>query len=155
MAEFGVVMVVVACVLQDVSRRSRRPATSWLGIADANPGRPGVAARHQVGAVAAMAVGTVVTLATMVVVGVIYANEPIYFGLVSGPVVLAVGSLLTPPTAPDVLAEWDWRGRGEQTAPVRPHRVSQRDVEGATGKEVCENATPWAGIGYAPQRSAA
>ena len=44
-----------------------------------------------VGAIAAMAVGTVATLATMVVVGDIFANEPIYVGLASGLVVYVVG----------------------------------------------------------------
>jgi Na+/proline symporter len=34
-----------------------------------------------VGAIAAMAVGTVATLATMVALGDIFANEPIYVGL--------------------------------------------------------------------------
>ena len=38
-----------------------------------------------VGAIAAMAVGTVATLATMVVLGDIYANEPIYVGLAQRP----------------------------------------------------------------------
>ena len=68
-----------------------------------------------VGAVAAMAVGTVATLATLIVFGDIYAVEPIYFGLASGLVVFVVGSLLSKPTAPEVMAEWDRRSRGEQT----------------------------------------
>ena len=70
-----------------------------------------------VGAVAAMAVGTVVTLATMIIVGDIFANEPIYFGLASGLAVFVVGSLLSKPTANDVMAEWDRRSRGVTTAP--------------------------------------
>ena len=65
-----------------------------------------------VGAVAAMAVGTV---ATLIAFGDIYAVEPIYFGLASGLVVFVVGSLLSKPTAPAVMAEWDRRSRGEQT----------------------------------------
>ena len=69
-----------------------------------------------VGAVAAMAVGTVATLATMIIVGDIFANEPIYVGLASGLVVYVVGSLLSKPTASDVMAEWDRRSRGERTA---------------------------------------
>jgi SSS family solute:Na+ symporter len=62
-----------------------------------------------------MAVGTVATLATMVVLGDIFANEPIYVGLASGLVVYVVGSLMSKPTAPEVLAEWDRRSRGEYT----------------------------------------
>jgi solute:Na+ symporter, SSS family len=65
-----------------------------------------------------MAVGTVVTLVTMVLLGDIYANEPIYLGLASGLVVFVVGSLLSRPTAPEVLAEWDRRSRSEQAPPV-------------------------------------
>ena len=71
-----------------------------------------------VGAIAAMAVGTVATLATMVMLGDIFANEPIYVGLASGLVVYVVGSLLSKPTDPEVLAEWDRRSRGEDTAAV-------------------------------------
>jgi len=36
--------------------------------------------------------------------------------LVSGLVVFVGGSLLSKPTDPDVLAEWDRRSRGESTA---------------------------------------
>jgi solute:Na+ symporter, SSS family len=76
-----------------------------------------------VGAVAAMAVGTVATLATMIYLGDIYANKPIYFGLVSGLVVFVVGSLATTPTDPEVLVEWDRRSRG-QAAETMPTSVS-------------------------------
>jgi solute:Na+ symporter, SSS family len=71
-----------------------------------------------VGAVAAMAVGTVATLATMIYLGDIYANEPIYVGLASGLVVYVVGSLLSKPSDPEILAEWDRRSRGAETEAV-------------------------------------
>jgi solute:Na+ symporter, SSS family len=64
-----------------------------------------------------MAVGTVATLVAMFRFG-IEANDPIYWGLVSGLVVYAVGSLLSKPTDPEVLAEWDRRSRGESTAKI-------------------------------------
>jgi len=67
-----------------------------------------------------MAVGTVATLATMVVVGDIFANEPIYVGLASGLVVYVVGSLATKPTAPEILAEWDRRSRGAAAPDAEP-----------------------------------
>jgi solute:Na+ symporter, SSS family len=70
-----------------------------------------------VGAVAAMAVGTVATLA-MIFVGDIYANEPIYVGLASGLVVYVVGSLASKLTDPEVLAEWDRRSRGQDAEAV-------------------------------------
>jgi SSS family solute:Na+ symporter len=58
----------------------------------------------------------VATLATMIAVGDIFANEPIYVGLASGLVVFVAGSLLSKPTTPDVMAEWDRRSRGEKAA---------------------------------------
>jgi SSS family solute:Na+ symporter len=67
-----------------------------------------------------MAVGTVATLATMVVVGDIFANEPIYVGLAAGLVVYVAGSLATRPTGPEVLAEWDRRSRGEAPSMAAP-----------------------------------
>ncbi len=73
---------------------------------------------NDTGALAAMAVGTVATLAAMFIFG-IEANEPIYWGLVSGLVVFVGGSLLSKPTDPDVLAEWDRRSRGESPVQCR------------------------------------
>jgi SSS family solute:Na+ symporter len=58
-----------------------------------------------------MGVGTVATLVTMVVVGDLYANEPVYVGLGTGLVAYVVGSLASRPTNPEVLAEWDARSR--------------------------------------------
>jgi SSS family solute:Na+ symporter len=51
----------------------------------------------------------------MIIVGDIFANEPIYYGLASGLLVFVIGSLVTKPTASDVMAEWDRRSRGERT----------------------------------------
>jgi SSS family solute:Na+ symporter len=61
------------------------------------------------GALWSMAVGTVVTLGTMVAVGDVLANEPIYYGLGASLVVYVVASLLTPPTPAEVLRVWDGR----------------------------------------------
>jgi solute:Na+ symporter, SSS family len=60
-----------------------------------------------VGAIAAMAVGTVATLATMVALGDIFANEPVYVGMASGLVVYVVGSLMSELTRPRC---WWWSG---------------------------------------------
>jgi SSS family solute:Na+ symporter len=68
------------------------------------------------GALWSMAVGTVVTLGTMVVVGDVLANEPIYYGLAASLVAYVVGSLLTPPTPANVLAVWDDRLAGRDIA---------------------------------------
>lgn len=70
------------------------------------------------GALAAMAVGTVVTLGTMAVVGDVLANEPIYYGLVSSLITYIVVSLLTPRTSAQVLQVWDDRLSGHDTADI-------------------------------------
>ena len=115
-AGFGIVMVLIACALQDVVA-ALTVAYDILVGGLLVPILGGLIWRRgtNVGAVAAMAVGTVATLATLIAFGDIYAVEPIYFGLASGLVVFVVGSLLSKPTAPEVMAEWDRRSRGEQT----------------------------------------
>jgi SSS family solute:Na+ symporter len=70
------------------------------------------------GALWSMAVGTVVTLGTMFVVGDVLANEPIYYGLGSSLVVYVIISLMTPRTAPEVLEEWDGRLAGKEETSV-------------------------------------
>ena len=116
-AGFGILMIVIACILQDVVA-ALTVAYDILVGGLLVPILGGLLWRRgtNVGAVAAMAVGTVVTLATMIIVGDIFANEPIYYGLASGLLVYVIGSLLTKPTASDVMAEWDRRSRGESTA---------------------------------------
>ena len=120
-AGFGIVMVVIACILQDVVA-ALTVAYDILVGGLLVPILGGLVWRRgtNVGAVAAMAVGTVATLATMVVVGDIFANEPIYVGLASGLVVYVVGSLATKPTAPEILAEWDRRSRGAAAPDAEP-----------------------------------
>jgi len=116
---FGIVMVIIACVLQDVVA-ALTVAYDILVGGLLVPILGGLIWRRgtNVGAVAAMAVGTVVTLATMIYLGDIYANNPIFFGLASGLVVFVVGSLATKPTDPEVLAEWDRRSRGQDAESV-------------------------------------
>ncbi len=77
---FGIVMVVIACVLQDVVT-ALTVAYDILVGGLLVPILGGLVWRRgtNVGAVAAMAVGTVATLATMFY-GDIYANEPIFRG---------------------------------------------------------------------------
>lgn len=118
-AGFGILMVIIACVLQDVVAALTVAYDILVGgllvpIIGGLIWRRGT----NVGAIAAMAVGTVVTLVTMAALGDIFANEPIYYGLASGLIVYVVASLATKPTAPEVLAEWDRRSRGETTEPV-------------------------------------
>jgi SSS family solute:Na+ symporter len=115
-AAFGIVMILIACILQDVVA-ALTVAYDILVGGLLVPILGGLIWRRgtNVGAIAAMAVGTVVTLVTMVLTA-IDSNWPIYFGLASGLVVFVVGSLLSKPTAPEVMAEWDRRSRGDEHA---------------------------------------
>jgi solute:Na+ symporter, SSS family len=70
------------------------------------------------GALWSMAVGTVVTLGTMFIVGDVLANEPIYYGLGASLVVYVVASLATPRTSPEVLQVWEDRLAGKEEAGV-------------------------------------
>ncbi|OLT09342.1 sodium:solute symporter [Pseudonocardia sp. CNS-004] len=114
---FGVVAIVIACLLQDVVGALTIAYDILVGGLLV-PILGGLVWRRAtiVGAVAAMAVGTVATLATMAVVGDIYSNVPIYVGLTAGLVVFVAGSLASRPTAPDVMAEWDRRSAAERVS---------------------------------------
>ena len=76
------------------------------------------------GAGVSMAAGTVVTLGSMIVLeiqsdtryGGVYANEPIYFGLLASGFCYVVFSLLSKPTDPAVMAAWDARAAGTVSA---------------------------------------
>jgi len=81
-------------------------------------------------AAASMAVGSVVTLGTMIILEIsakapldgIYANEPIYYGLLASAVVYIAVSLLTKPTDPQVMRNWQRRVAGQEApeAPAEP-----------------------------------
>jgi SSS family solute:Na+ symporter len=78
------------------------------------------------GAAASMAARSVVTLGTMVYLEAnaaapldgIYANEPIYYGLICSAVAYIAVSLATPPTEPAVIRTWEDRLAGRTEAPV-------------------------------------
>jgi len=111
-AGFGVVMIVIACLLQDVVAALTVAYDILVGgllvpIIGGLVWRRGTGT----GALAAMGIGTVATLVTMFVVGDLYANEPVYVGLATGLVAYVAGSLATRPTDPEVLAEWEARSR--------------------------------------------
>lgn len=65
------------------------------------------------GAAASMAAGVVTTLVTMVIVGDVLANEPIYYGLGASLVVYIVVSLITKPTPKPIMAAWEQRVAGQ------------------------------------------
>ena len=78
------------------------------------------------GAAASMAAGSIVTLGTMIVLEVnakapldgVFANEPIYYGLISSAVVYVAVSLLTRPTDPRVMRNWARRVAGLENEEV-------------------------------------
>ncbi|WP_197380381.1 sodium:solute symporter [Mycolicibacterium mengxianglii] len=72
------------------------------------------------GALCSMAAGTVTTLVTMVVVGDVLANEPIYYGLAASLVAYVVGSLATSRTPAGVLQNWDARLAGRESTDAVP-----------------------------------
>ncbi|WP_285244481.1 sodium:solute symporter [Pseudarthrobacter sp. fls2-241-R2A-127] len=75
-----------------------------------------------IAAAASMAVGSVITLGTMIILEInaevpldgIYANEPIYYGLIASAVVYIAASLLTRPTDPGVMQAWQRRVSGQE-----------------------------------------
>lgn len=77
-------------------------------------------------AAASMAVGSVVTLGTMIVLEInakapldgVFANEPIYFGLICSAVVYIAVSLLTKPTDAQVMRNWARRVAGQDNEEV-------------------------------------
>ncbi len=85
-----------------------------------------------IAAAASMGVGSVITLGTMVILEInaevpldgIYANEPIYYGLIASAAVYIAVSLLTKPTDTTVMAQWQQRvagGATEQKVPEPSH----------------------------------
>jgi SSS family solute:Na+ symporter len=119
-AGFGVVMIAIACALQDVVAALTIAYDILVGgllvaILGGLVWRRGT----NVGALVSMAAGTVATLVTMLVVGDIYANEPVYVGLGAALVGYLAGSLTSGPTDPQVLAAWDRRVTGAD-APRTP-----------------------------------
>ena len=86
------------------------------------------------GALWSMAVGTVVTLGTMVVVGDVLANEPIYYGLGASLVAYVVGSLLTPRTPPRCCGcgTTGWPARTRRRSPPRTSTSWRDGTKGPT-----------------------
>jgi SSS family solute:Na+ symporter len=79
-----------------------------------------------IAAAASMGVGSVVTLGTMIILEInakeplegVFANEPIYYGLLASAVVYVAVSLLTKPTDPAVMSRWYRRVAGKDTEEV-------------------------------------
>ena len=117
---FGVVVIAIACVLGDVVAALTIAYDILVGgllvaIIGGMIWKRGTIA----GALVSIATGTVLTLGTMAVYGDIYANEPIFAGLIGSLLTFVVVSLLTRPTSPEIRAEWDRRvNHRRETAPA-------------------------------------
>ncbi|MEG1445621.1 MAG: sodium:solute symporter, partial [Glutamicibacter sp.] len=79
------------------------------------------------GATASMAAGSIATLGTMIILEIqaenkfdgVYANEPIYYGLIASAAAFIAVSLLTKSTDRQVIEHWNLRVAGKiQDAPV-------------------------------------
>lgn len=107
---FGVLTIVLACVISDVIAALTIAYDILVGgllvaIIGGMVWKRGTIK----GALVSIAAGVVFTLGTMAVVGDIYANEPIYAGLIASLVTFVVVSLVTPATPEPIRAEWDRR----------------------------------------------
>ncbi|PRB43092.1 sodium:solute symporter [Arthrobacter sp. MYb23] len=82
------------------------------------------------GALTSMATGAGATLITMVAMGDIYANAPIYVGLSISLLTYVVVSLSTKPTDPAVVTAWNDRLRGKgKTSDATETAVPPREVD--------------------------
>jgi solute:Na+ symporter, SSS family len=118
-AAFGIVAIVIACLLQDVVAALTIAYDILVGgLLVAILGGFLWMRATGTGALWSMGVGTVVTLGTMFIVGDVLANEPIYYGLGASLLAYVVASLMTPPTSPEVLRVWDDRLAGKDEAAV-------------------------------------
>jgi len=109
---FGIVMAVVACLLQDVIAGLTIASDILVGglmvaVLGGMLWRRGTAR----GAIASIVCGIAGTLGTMAVLRDIYANLPIYVGLGSSLAAFVIFSLADRPTPAAVLARWDERIR--------------------------------------------
>ena len=124
---FGVVVIAIACVLGDVVAALTVAYDILVGgLLVAILGGMLWKRGTIVGALASIITGTVLTLGIMVVVGDIYANSPIFVGLIGSLVAYIVGRLLSKPTPKPVRVEWDRRITSERhdVAPVADETTS-------------------------------
>jgi SSS family solute:Na+ symporter len=107
---FGVLTIALACVISDVIAALTIAYDILVGgllvaIIGGMVWKRGTIK----GALVSIAAGVGFTLGTMAVVGDIYANEPIYAGLIASLVTFVAVSLATPATPESIRVEWDRR----------------------------------------------
>jgi SSS family solute:Na+ symporter len=107
---FGALTIAIACVLGDVVAALTVAYDILVGgLLVAILGGMLWKRATIVGALASIITGTVLTLGTMIVVGDIYANSPIFAGLGGSLIAYIVGSLASKPTPAPIREEWDRR----------------------------------------------
>jgi SSS family solute:Na+ symporter len=112
---FGVLMIGVACILQDViAGLTIAGAILVGGLLVAIIGGMIWQRGTLRGAVVSIVSGTVLTLGSMIVMKDIYANMPIFIGLGGSLLSYLVVSLLDKPTPAHILREWNSRSSGEE-----------------------------------------
>jgi len=116
---FGILMIAIACALKDVVAGLTIASAILVGgllvpILGGMFWQRGTSR----GALASIFVGTILTLGSMIAMGDIYANAPIFAGLAGSLIAFVVVSLLDTPTPAAVLREWNRRSSPSQ-APDR------------------------------------
>ena len=118
---FGVLTIVIACILGDVVAALTVAYDILVGgLLVAILGGMLWKRSTIVGALASIITGTVLTLGTMIVVGDIYANSPIFAGLAGSLIAYVIGSLVSTPTPQSIRDEWDRRITHERTYVAPP-----------------------------------
>lgn len=127
---FGLLMIAIACVLKDVVAGLTIASAILVGgllvpILGGMFWQRGTSK----GALASIVVGTVLTLGSMIVMGDIYANEPIFAGLAGSLITFVAVSLFDSPTPEAILREWKRRSSSSQAAD--PAAISATTQEGS------------------------
>lgn len=116
---FGVLMISIACVLQDVIAGLTIAGAILVGGLLVSIIGGMVWQRGTLrGAIASIVSGVVLTLGTMIVMKDIYANMPIFVGLGGSLLSYIVVSLLDKPTPAAILREWNSRSSAGPTLVV-------------------------------------
>lgn len=117
---FGILMIAIACALKDVVAGLTIASAILVGglLVPILGGMFWLRGTSR-GALASIFVGTALTLGSMIVMGDIYANAPIFAGLAGSLIAFVVVSLLDRPTPDAILREWSRRSSPHQSGADR------------------------------------
>lgn len=126
---FGILMISIACVLQDViAGLTIAGAILVGGLLVSIIGGMFWQRGTLKGALVSIVSGVVLTLGTMIVMRDIYANMPIYLGLAGSLLSYVVVSLLDEPTPAAILREWNRRSSAAGESPVAEGLMEEQDA---------------------------